>query len=191
VASSVWLLACIVMSSAMLSPSSFGASSFKMANRLLLYVCCWCIGSKRRMFEGTVGSCNVVGIRLGLRVGGGSTAHGGATLRALACIWLNVGTLGSDLAGYCGHSTLGDRASVASRFLVPWWRFGILDFTKFLKGLCAYNGSTGGSWDCTIEGGDSVRCLQYFGVAQCIGYSHHVLAPRYCLVPGIQNCRHQ
>ncbi len=95
----VWLLACTVMLSPILSLmlSSSGASSSKMANGLLLCECCWGIGCKRRMFEGTVGSCDVVGIQDGLRVGGG------ATLFVLVCVTLgdgpNVGTLGSGVVG--------------------------------------------------------------------------------------------
>jgi hypothetical protein len=69
------------------------------------------------MFEGAVGSCDVVGVWIGLRVGGG------AMLRVLACITLDegpgVGTLGSSVVSNCGHSTLGDGLLVASGFVVP------------------------------------------------------------------------
>jgi hypothetical protein len=72
------------------------------------------------MFEGAVGSCDVVGIWNVLRVGGGST------LCALARVTLsdgnNIGTLGSNMVGNHGNSTLGDGVSVASVFVVPWWR---------------------------------------------------------------------
>jgi hypothetical protein len=67
----VRLLPCIVRLSTMLLSSLSGALSSKMANRLLLHVCCWLTGCKRRMFAGAVGSCNVVGIQVGLLVGGG------------------------------------------------------------------------------------------------------------------------
>jgi hypothetical protein len=71
-------------------------------------------------FEGVVGSCDVVGVQDRLRDGGG------ATLRALACIILSdgpgVGTLNSGVVGNPGCSTLGDGVSVASGFVVPWWR---------------------------------------------------------------------
>ncbi len=42
------------------------------------------------------------------------------------------------------------------------------------------------SVDCSIEhsAGDSV------GMVHCVGYSHHVLATQYPLVPGILNHRH-
>jgi hypothetical protein len=74
------------------------------------------------MFEGTVGSCDVGGIRDGLRVGGGAMLH------ALVCVTLGdgpgVGTLGSGVVGNRGRSTLGDGVSVASRFVVSWWSIG-------------------------------------------------------------------
>ncbi len=79
------------------------------------------------MFEGTMGSCDVVGIQDGLHVGGGEI------LRVLACITLGdgpgVGTLGSGVVGNCGcstlgGSTLGDGVPVASRIIVPWWSVG-------------------------------------------------------------------
>jgi hypothetical protein len=57
-----WLVASILVSSAMLSSSSSGVWSSKMANRLLLSVCCWLIGHERRMFDGAVESCEVVGV---------------------------------------------------------------------------------------------------------------------------------
>ncbi len=65
------LRACTVMSSVMYSLSLSGASSSKMANGLLFYVCCWWMGLNRRMLEGTVGSWDVLGILIGLGVGGG------------------------------------------------------------------------------------------------------------------------
>ncbi len=72
------------------------------------------------MFEGTVGSCNMIGIQVGVLVGGG------VTVRALARVTLgdgpNVGTLGSGVVGDGGRSTLGDGMSVAIGFVVPWWR---------------------------------------------------------------------
>jgi hypothetical protein len=69
------------------------------------------------MFEGTVGSCDVVGIQIGLRVGGGGI------LRALVCVTYGdgpgIGTLGSGMTGNRSRSTLGDGVSVASGFVVP------------------------------------------------------------------------
>ncbi len=63
------------------------------------------------MFEGAVGSCNVVGIRVRVHFGGG------AIVCALACITLgdgpSVGNLVSGMVGNRGHSTLGDGMSVA------------------------------------------------------------------------------
>jgi hypothetical protein len=74
------------------------------------------------MFEGAVGSCNVIGTQEGVRVGGG------AKLRALARVSLGDGpkvdTLSSGVVGYCGRNTFGDGLSVASGFVVPWWRVG-------------------------------------------------------------------
>jgi hypothetical protein len=73
------------------------------------------------MFDGAVGSCDVVGIWDGLCVGGR------AMLRALMRITfgdgLNIGTLGSRVVGNLGRSTLVDGASVASGFVL-WWRVG-------------------------------------------------------------------
>ncbi len=75
------------------------------------------------MFDSPVGSCDVVGIQDGLRIGGGTI------LRALACVPFgdrpSVVTHGSGMVGDCGHSTLGDGVSVASRFfcaLVESWK---------------------------------------------------------------------
>jgi hypothetical protein len=62
----IWLLACIVMSSVMLSLSLSEAWSSKMANGLLLCLCRWWIGCKRWMLEGVVGSRDVVGVWVGL-----------------------------------------------------------------------------------------------------------------------------
>jgi hypothetical protein len=69
------------------------------------------------MFEGAVGSCNMVGIWDGVHVGGG------ATVRALTCVTLgdgpDVGTLCSGVVGDRGQSSLGDGMSVAIGFVVP------------------------------------------------------------------------
>ena len=69
------------------------------------------------MFEGAVGSCDVVGIWTGMRVGGGEM------LGALALItlggWPGIGTLGSTMVGNCGRSTLGGGVLVASGFIAP------------------------------------------------------------------------
>ncbi len=118
----VQLLACSVRLSAMLSSSSSGASSSKIANRLLFCVCCWRTGCKSQMFECAIGLCNSVGIQVGVHVVGGATVH------ALACVTLgdgpSVGTLDSSMVGDHGRSTLGDGVSVAIKFFVPWWRIG-------------------------------------------------------------------
>jgi hypothetical protein len=64
-----------------------------------------------------VGSCDVLGVWVGLHVGGG------AMLRALAWITLGdgpgLGTLGSGVVGNRGHSNLSDGVPVASRFIAP------------------------------------------------------------------------
>jgi hypothetical protein len=113
---------CTVMLSAMLLLSLAGVSSSKMANGLLLRVCCWLTGCKSWMFAGAVGSCDVVGIHVGVLVGGGAIEC------ALAHVALSdgpsIGTLGSGVVGDCGKSILGDGVSVAIGFDVPWWRTG-------------------------------------------------------------------
>jgi hypothetical protein len=100
-----------MMLSAMLLLLSSRASSLKLANGLFLRVCRWWTGCKSQMFAGAVGSCNVVGIQVGVIVGGGAIKH------ALARVTLgdgpSVGTLGSGMAGDLGCSTLGDGVSVA------------------------------------------------------------------------------
>jgi hypothetical protein len=68
----VQLSVCTVMLSAILSSLLSGATSSKMANWLLLRVCPWWTGCKSWMFAGAVGSCNVVGIQVGVLVGVGS-----------------------------------------------------------------------------------------------------------------------
>jgi hypothetical protein len=74
------------------------------------------------MFVGAVGSCNVVGVLVGVLVGGGEVE------RALARVILgdgpSVGTLGSGVVGNPGHNTLGDGVSVGIGFDVPWWSTG-------------------------------------------------------------------
>ncbi len=74
------------------------------------------------MFEGAVGSCDVVGIQDGLHIGGG------ATLLVLAHVTLGkepgIGNLGFGMVGNHGHGTLGEGVSVASGFVVLWWRVG-------------------------------------------------------------------
>jgi hypothetical protein len=74
------------------------------------------------MFDGAVGSCDVVGIQVERRVGGR------AIFCALVCVTLGDGpgggTLDSGVVGNRGCSTLGDGVSVASGFIVPWWRVG-------------------------------------------------------------------
>jgi hypothetical protein len=106
----------------MLSSSSSGASSSKMANGLLLGVCCWWTGHKSRMFVDAMSSCNVVGIQVGVPVGGG------AIMRALVHITLgdglSIGTLGSGVVDNHGRRIFGDGMSVVIGFDVLWWRFG-------------------------------------------------------------------
>ncbi len=118
----VQLLACTVMLSAMLLLLPSGASSSKMANGLLLDECCWWTDCKSQMFAGAVGSCNVVGVLIGVLVSGGAIEH------ALACVILgdgpSVSTLGSGVASDRGRSTLGNGISVAIGFDVPRWRTG-------------------------------------------------------------------
>ncbi len=108
--------------SVMLSLSSSGVSSSKMANGLLVRVCHWWTGCKIQIFEGAVGSCNVVSVWVVVHV------VGGAIVRALAYTTLgdrpSVGTLGSGMGGDCGHSTLSDGMSVAMGFDVPRLRIG-------------------------------------------------------------------
>ncbi len=74
------------------------------------------------MFEGAVGSCDAVGVQVGLHVGEE------AILCELACITLGdgpgIGTLGFGVVGNHGCSTLGDGVSVASGFVVPGWSVG-------------------------------------------------------------------
>jgi len=68
-----------------------------------------------------VGSCEVVGIRVGLCVGGGglSCVVARSTLGALA-----AGTLGSGAAGIRGRSTLGDGVTVVGGAGVFCWSDG-------------------------------------------------------------------
>ena len=70
------------------------------------------------MFAGAVGSCNVVGIQVGVLVGGGAIEC--ALVRVTLGDGPSVGTLGSGVAGDRGRSTLGDGVSVAIGFDVPW-----------------------------------------------------------------------
>ncbi len=71
------------------------------------------------MFEGVVGSCDVVGIQVGLHGGGGAMLH------ALGHVTLGdgsgIGTLSSGMVvvGNRGLSTLGDGLLVANRFVAP------------------------------------------------------------------------
>ena len=74
------------------------------------------------MFAGALGSCNVVGIQIGVLVGGGAIEH--ALARVTLSDGPSIGTLGSGVVGDRGHSSLGDGVSVAIGFDVPWWRTG-------------------------------------------------------------------
>jgi hypothetical protein len=110
------------MLSAMLSLLLSGAPSSKMANGLLLHVCHWWTGCKSWIVADAVGSCDVVGVQVGLLLGGGAIER--ALVRVTLSDEPSVGPLGSSVAGNYGHSTLGDSMSVVIGFDVPWWRTG-------------------------------------------------------------------
>ena len=121
-----------------------------------------------------MGSCEVVGVRVGLCVGGGGL------LRAAACSTLGdglvAGTLGSGPAGIRGRSTLGDGVTVLRGAGIFCWSDG----TRILRGCWM-------AWDCAmdslVEDGTvllravsvSIAWMMFrsvsdiFGVAQCVG----------------------
>jgi hypothetical protein len=161
-----------------------------MANGLLLHVCCWWMGHKRWILEGAVGSCDVVGILVWLHGGGGEMLH------VLAVITLDdgpgLGTLGSNVVGDCGCSTFGGGVPVASGFVAPRRSIG-------RRISCSFCMAWVRAMDALVEVGTvPLRAVRVsvagrivrstddiVGVAQCIGYSCHVLATQYHLVPGI------
>ncbi len=125
------------------------------------------MGLISRTLGGAVGSCEVVGVRVGL-------------LHAAACSTLGdglvVGTLGSGSAVICGRSTLGDGVTVVGGAGIFCWSDG----TRI---LC----SCWMAWDCAmdslVEDGTVppravsvsvtwmiVRSVpEIFGMAQCVG----------------------
>ena len=80
------------------------------------------MGLTSRTFGGAVGSCEVVGVRVGLCVGGGGLLR--AAARSTLGDGLVVGTLGSGAAGICGRSTLGDGVTVVGGAGVVCWSNG-------------------------------------------------------------------
>jgi hypothetical protein len=120
-----------------------------------------------------------------LRMGGGGLLC--ATVRSTLGDGLVVCTLGSGVVGNCGRSTLGDGVPV-----VGGWSIG----RRILRSCWM-------AWDCAmdslVEDGTVppravsvsvawmiVRSISdIVGVAQCVGYSRHVSATRYCRVPGM------
>jgi hypothetical protein len=110
----------------------------------------------------------------------------------------SVGTLGSSVAGDRGRSTLSDGVSVVIEFDVPWWEIGRRISCSFLIAcICATEAlvavgtvppravRVSVASSIMHSSGDSA------GVAQCIGYSRHVSATQYHLMPGIYNWRHR
>ena len=72
-----------------------------------------------RTLGGVVGSCEVVGIRVGFCVGGGGLLRVAA--RSTLSDGLVAGTLGSGAAGIRGRSTLGDGVTVVGGAGVFCW----------------------------------------------------------------------
>ncbi len=123
---------------------------------------------------GAVGSCEVVGIRVGLCVGGGGLLR--AAARSTLGNGLVAGTLGSGTAGIRGRSTLGAGVTVVGGAGVFCWREG----RRILRSCWM-------AWDramnSLVEDGTvppravSVSVawmiirpvLEIFGVAQCVG----------------------
>ena len=81
------------------------------------------MGLTSRTFGGAVGSCEVVGVRVGLCVGGGGLLR--AAVRSTLGDGLVVGTLGSGAAGIRGWSTLGDGVTVVGGAGVFCWSDGM------------------------------------------------------------------
>ncbi len=121
-----------------------------------------------------MGSCEVVGVRVGLCVGGGGLLH--AAARSTLGDGLVAGTLGSGAAGIRGRSTLGDGVTVVGGAGVFFWSNG----TRILRSCWMV-------WDRAMDSlvedgtvppravGVSVAWMivrsvsEIFGVAQCVG----------------------
>ena len=132
------------------------------------------MGLTSRTLGGAVGSCEVVGVRVGLCVGGGGLLR--AAARSTLGDGLVVGTLGSGVAGIRGWSTLGDGVTVVGGAGVVCWSDGRRISRSFWM-----------AWDramaSLVEDGTVppravsvsiawmiVRSvLEIFGVAQCVG----------------------
>jgi len=80
------------------------------------------MGLTSRTLGGAVGSCEVVGIRVGLCVGGGGLLR--AAARSTLGDGLVAGTLGSCVVGIRGRSTLGDGVTVVGGTGLFFWRDG-------------------------------------------------------------------
>ena len=109
------------------------------------------MGLTSRTLGGAVGSCEVVGVRVGLCVGGGGLLRVAA--RSTLGDGLVASTLGSGVAGIRGRSTLGDGRR-CRRILLERWQE---DISKLLDGVGSRDGLTGGRWDCPAKGGECVR----------------------------------
>jgi len=121
-----------------------------------------------------VGSCEVVGVRVGLCVGGGGLLR--AAARSTLGDGLVAGTLSSGAAGIRGRSTLGDGVTVVGGAGVFCWSDG----TRILRSCWM-------AWDRVMDSlvedgtvppravGVSVAWMivrsvsEIFGVAQCVG----------------------
>ena len=80
------------------------------------------MGLTSRTFGGAVGSCEVVGVRVGLCVGGGGLLRVAA--RSTLGDGLVSGTLGPGAAGIRGRSTLGDGVTAVRGAGVFCWSDG-------------------------------------------------------------------
>ena len=80
------------------------------------------MGLTSRTLSGAVVSCEVVGVRVGLCVGGGGLLR--AAARSTLGDGLVAGTLGSCAAGIHGRSTLGDGVTVVGGASLFFWRDG-------------------------------------------------------------------
>ena len=143
-----------------------------------------------------MGSCEVVGVRVGLCVGGGGLLCVAA--RSTRGDGLVAGTLGSGAAGIRGRSTLGDGVTVVGGAGVVCWSDGRRISRSFWM-----------AWDremaSLVEDGTvppmavsvsvawMIVCsvVEIFGVVQCVGYRCHVTATRYRRVLGMYKRRHR
>jgi hypothetical protein len=96
------------------------------------------------------------------------------------------------MVGNRGHRTLSDEVLVASEFVAPGQSIG----RKISGSICM---ACVQAMEALVEVGTvlpravrvSVTCIivpsadNSVGVAQCIGYSRHMSATQYCLVPGV------